>query len=68
MKVVKPQYMPPTEIGKQRHAWFKEHIKPGMTFEESIRLNEEALCLFPLSEEERRLKREALMGIPEFVL
>ena len=68
MKAVKPQYVPPTEIGKQRHAWFKEYVKPGMTFEEATRLNEEALCLFPLSEEERRLKTEALMGIPEFVL
>ena len=68
MKIMKTEYVPPTEIGKQRHAWFKEHVKPGMTFEEGARLNSEALRLFPLSEEECRLKTESLMAMPEFVL
>ncbi len=56
---MKTEYVPPTEIGKQRHAWFKAHVKPGMTFEETVRLNDEALLLFPRSEEERRLKLKA---------
>jgi hypothetical protein len=65
---MKMEYIPPTEIGRKRHAWFKEHAKPGITFEESIRLNDEALTLFPPTEEERRLKTESLMAMPEFVL
>jgi len=65
---MKIEYIPPTEIGKQRHAWFKAQVKPGMTFDEVIWLNEEALRLFPRSEEERRLKTESLMAMPEFVL
>jgi hypothetical protein len=65
---MKTEYVPPTEIGKQRHAWFKQHVKPGMTFDEAVRLNDEALSLFPPTEEERRLKTESLMAMPEFVL
>jgi len=65
---MKTEYVPPTEIGRQRQAWFKGHVKPGMTFEEAVRLNDEALRLFPRSEEERRLKTESLMAMPEFVL
>ncbi len=65
---MKLEYVPLTEMGKQRHAWFKEHIKPGMTLDEAVRLNEEALGLFPQTEEERRLKTESLMAMPEFVL
>ena len=68
MKIVKTEYMPPTEIGKQRHTWFKEHVKPDMKFEEIARRNDEALNLFPPTEEERRLKSESLKDIPEFVL
>jgi hypothetical protein len=60
--------VPLTEIEKQRQAWFKEHVKPGMTFGEVIRLNDEALHLFPPTEEERRWKTESLMAMPEFVL
>ena len=65
---MKTEYVPPTEIGKQRHAWFKEHVKPGMTFDEAVRLNDKALRLFSPTEEERRLKTESLMAMPEFVL
>ena len=65
---MKTEYESPTEIGKQRHAWFKKHGKTGMTFEESIRLNDEALRLFPVTKEERRLKTESLMAMPEFAL
>ncbi len=65
---MKTEYVPPTEIGRQRHAWFKARVKPGMTLEESIRLNDEALTLFSPTEEERRLKGEGLETIPEFVL
>jgi hypothetical protein len=60
--------VPPTEIGRQRQAWFKERVRPGMTFEESIRLNDEAFNLFPPTEEERRLKFESRKDVPEFVL
>jgi hypothetical protein len=65
---MKAEYLPPTEIGRQRQAWFRERVKPVMTFEESVRLNDEALQLFPRSEEERRLKTESLMAMPEFML
>lgn len=65
---MKPEYVPPTEVGNQRHAWFKDHVKPGMTLDEVVRLNNEALELFPRTEEERRLKTESLMTMPEFVL
>jgi hypothetical protein len=65
---MKTEYVPPTGIGRQRYAWFKEHVKPNMTFDEAVRLNDEALTLFPLTEEERRLKAESLKDIPEFVL
>jgi hypothetical protein len=65
---MKTEYLPPTKIGRQRQAWFKEHVKPIMTFEESVRLNDEALRLFPPTEEERRIKTDDLRAIPEFVL
>lgn len=65
---MKIEYILPTEIERQRNAWFKQRVKPGMTFEESIRLNDEALTLFPPTEEERQLKFESLKDIPEFVL
>jgi hypothetical protein len=39
-----------------------------MTFDGVIRLNEEALRLFPVTKEERRQKTEDLMAMPEFVL
>ena len=65
---MKPEYEPPTEIGKERHAWFKARVKPGMTLEESLRLNDEAFRLFPRSKEERRQKTESLLAMPEFGL
>ena len=65
---MKLEYVPPSEIGKQRHTWFNAHVKPGMTFEESVQLNDQALRLFPPTEEERRLKTESLMAMSEFVL
>jgi hypothetical protein len=65
---MKEQSAPPIDIRQQRSAWFKERVKPGMTFDEAIRLNEEALSLFPVTEEERRQKFEDLRALPEFVL
>ena len=65
---MKIEYEPPTEIGKQRNAWFKQQVKPGMTLEESVRLNDEALQMFPVTAEERRLKMESLTDVPEFIL
>jgi hypothetical protein len=65
---MKTEFVPPTEIEKQRNAWFKQRAKPTMTFEECIRLNDEVLHLFPPTKEERRQKKEDLMVMPEFVL
>lgn len=65
---MKPQFVPETEMGRRRHAWFNERATMGMTMAEYVRLNEAALQLFPLSEEERRLKSESLTAMPEFVL
>jgi hypothetical protein len=65
---MKEQPSLPTDIRQQRSAWFKERAKPGITLDEVIRLNEEALRLFPVTKEERRLKMEDLMAMPEFVL
>jgi hypothetical protein len=65
---MKTEFVPPTEIERQRNAWFKQRAKLGMTLEESIRLNDEALTLFPPTEEERCLKWESKKDIPEFVL
>jgi hypothetical protein len=65
---MKEQSTPSTDIRQQRSTWFKEHVKPGMTTEEVFRLNDEALRLFPVTEEERRQKTESLMAMPEFVL
>jgi hypothetical protein len=62
------QFLPPTEIEKQRSAWFAERAKPSMAFDAFIRLNNEALRLFPRNDEERRKKMESLMAMPEFVL
>jgi hypothetical protein len=62
------EFLPPTEIEKQRSAWFKQCAKPGMAMDEFIRLNDKALHLFPRTEEERRRKTESLMAMPEFVL
>jgi hypothetical protein len=39
-----------------------------MAFDAFIRLNNEALRLFPRNDEERRKKMESLMAMPEFVL
>ena len=62
------EFLPPTEVEKQRSEWFAERAKPGMAFEEVIRLNDKALHLFPPTEEEHRQKTEDLMAMPEFVL
>ena len=65
---MKMEYMPPTESERQRSSGFKEHARSGMTFQEAVRLNAKALSLFPVTEEERRLKTEDLMAMPEFAL
>ena len=62
------EFLLPTEIEKQRSAWFLERAKPGMTMDDYIRLNDEALRLFPPTAEERQRKTESLMAMPEFVL
>lgn len=65
---MKKESTPPDDIRQQRSAWFSKHVTPGMTFDEAIRLNEEALRLFPVTKEERQQKTEDLMAMPEFVL
>ena len=67
-EIMKTEHVPPTEVGRKRHAWFQEHAKPKMKLDETFRLNDEAIRLFPPTEEERRLKTESLMAMPEFVL
>jgi len=62
------EFQPPTEVEQQRSEWFRQRTKTGMSVDEFIRLNEEAMRSFPLNEEERRRKAESLKGIPEFVL
>jgi hypothetical protein len=62
------EFLPPTEIEKQRTAWFAERTKPGMTTDEYWQLNEDIYQFFPRTDEERRQKAEALANIPEFVL
>jgi hypothetical protein len=61
-------FLPHTENEKQRSIWFKSHAMPGMKFDEFIQLNDEALRLFPQTEEERQQKTKDLIAIPEFVL
>ena len=62
------EFQPPTEIEKQRSAWFDERAKPGMTLDECLLLSDEARQLFPITEEERLRKFESLKNMPEFVL
>ena len=62
------EFLPPTEIEKQRTAWFAARAKSGMTSDEYWRLNEEAYRLFPRTDEERQRKTERLKAMPEFVL
>jgi hypothetical protein len=65
---MKLEYVPPTEIEKQRSEWFAKHAKPGLTMDEFACLNDEALRLFPVTQEEREEKTRYLESIPEFVL
>ena len=62
------EFLPPTEIEKQRTAWFAGRARSGMTMDEYWRLNEEAYRLFPRTDEERQRKTERLKAMPEFVL
>jgi hypothetical protein len=61
-------FAPQSEIEKQRTVWWAEHFKPGMTFAETARLNEQVFTLFPITEQERWEKTERLKNTPEFVL
>ncbi len=58
----------PTELEKQREAYFSARAKPHMTIDECIRLNEEILQKYPVTAEELQRKFERLKAIPEFVL
>jgi len=58
----------PTEIEKQRNAWWASHAKPRMTMDEVIRLSEELFALYPKTKEERDQKTRDLQNMPEFVL
>jgi hypothetical protein len=55
-----------SEIERQRDTWFNWHLKPGMNFEQVIRLNEETFRLFPRTERERKRKTASLITMPEF--
>jgi hypothetical protein len=65
---MKMEFVPPTEIEKQRSARFVEHFKPEMSTGERFQLLDQCRMLFPPTQEERRRKTESLMAIPEFVL
>ncbi|MFO1511431.1 MAG: hypothetical protein U1F83_00705 [Verrucomicrobiota bacterium] len=58
--------MPPPPKLEATSPWFKAYAKSSGDGR-MCQLNEEALRLFPVSEEERRLKSESLMAMPEFV-
>jgi hypothetical protein len=62
------EFEQPTELEKQRTEYFAARAKPNMTMDEYIRLNEEILEKFPLTEEDRVRSLEAKKNIPEFVL
>ena len=68
LKIMSLEFLSPTEIERQRIVWFAVRAKSGMTFDTVLRLNDEALRLFPRTEEERRRKTKSLMAMPEFVL
>ena len=57
-----------TEMDKKRQAWWNEHYKPRMSFQEVLALNEEIIGLFPMTEEERKQRWEEMKDMPEFVL
>ena len=59
---------PQTEIERQRTVWWTEHFKPGTTFDEKARLNEQVFTLFPTTEQERLEKTEDLKITPELIL
>jgi hypothetical protein len=60
--------IPQTEIEKKRAAWWAEHYKIGMSFSELCQLNEQLICLFPMTEEERKQRAEEMENLPAFVL
>jgi hypothetical protein len=68
LKFMNLEFLPPNEIEKQRNDWFRQRAKPGITFDEFIRLNDEVFNLYPRTEEERRRKTESLEAMQEFVL
>jgi hypothetical protein len=39
------EFLPPAEIQKQRSTWFKQHAKPGMTFEGCIPKAEDLIVM-----------------------
>ena len=56
----------PTDLEKKRDEWRAKHpFTRDMTFEESLRLNEEFIRLFPMTREERANRRPVDV---EFVL
>ena len=45
--------IPQTEIEKKRTDWLAEYYKPGMSFSEMVKLNDEVIVLYPQTAEER---------------
>jgi hypothetical protein len=42
------EFLPPIETEKQRSAWFADRAKPGMTFEQIVRLmTKPSICFRP---------------------
>jgi hypothetical protein len=57
-----------TEIEQKRAAWWAEHCQPGISFSEALRLNEQLIGLFPMTDEERKQRMEDMKNMTEFVL
>jgi hypothetical protein len=58
----------PTELEKQRTAYFTARAMPNMTMDEFMQFNSEVLEKFPVTAEERQQKFERFKDMPEFVL
>ena len=53
---------------RRRADWWVDHYRLGMSVSEVLRLNEELIILFPMTNEERSQRAKKMEGVPEFVL
>ena len=57
-----------TETEKKRTDWLAEYYKPGMSFGEIVKLNDEVMVLYPQTPKERAQKPKDWKDVPEFIL